>query len=386
MSKIRFASASLLALGLLFSSVSCVNPTNTPGDLAPYRGDWEEVANWPFYLTASSTINIGGRKDSDNFANRGNIEVYYSLDTDQIIIQMRKFTFADDDATAADDYAKMSAWINVGSKVPTEELDPEDACMYTDPENGEQLWQENCGVHLYYDGQTQKLRVGADIRVFLPKTFEGLINVVTEDNVAELEDYPDRGDVTIVGLPGSADIEVDSAIVQVILADGTEPVPACTADLNQQCADVGWDTMDPMCTACVDFGRVHVTTRGEQPIQATIDGPANLWINVTMKNSAPGLVPSSDPLCEATIDCDDFGDDGCFWIDNDIAKPFNRRAELNKPDAALEGLGYNINVEAGACAVIEAVEGPDDYEMPGASLRGELRMCTGCLDIPIPAP
>ena len=86
MSKTRFASASLLALGLLFSSASCGENTPPPGDLAPYRGDWEEVANWPFYLTASSTLNIGGREDSGNFANRGNIEVYYTLDSEQIII------------------------------------------------------------------------------------------------------------------------------------------------------------------------------------------------------------------------------------------------------------------------------------------------------------
>jgi hypothetical protein len=383
MSMIRFASASLLALGLI-TAVGACGSTAPPkqSDLAPFRGDWETVAEWPFDGSASS-INIGGALDSDNFANRGNIEVYY-IDTPNIIIQMRKFTFAADAAGASEDYAKMLPWMNVGSKVIPEELDPEATCMYTDPETGEAYWQDGCGVHLYYDGQSQKLRVGADMRVYLPAGWEGLLNVTTEDNVAELEDYPDRGDVTIIGLRGSADIQVDSGIVNVKLADGIEPVPACTEAFNQACADVGWDTMHPDCTACTEFGRVRVTTRGELPIQGTVDAPNSLWVNVTMKNSAPGLTPSSDPLCEATIDCDDFG--GCSWIDNDPNKPFDRRAELNKPSASLEGLGYNINVESGACVSTTSVEGPDDFTMPASSLRGELHMCTGCVDGTIPNP
>ena len=376
MSKTRFASASILALGILTGFAACGSNAPPPASsLVPFRGDWEEVARWPFDGSAS-TLNIGGAEDSGNFANRGNVEVYY-IDTTEIVIQMREFTFAADAAGAEDDYAKMQPWINTGGKSIPEELDPEAACMYVDPDTQEPYWQDGCGVHLYYDGQTQKLRVGADIRVFLPNTWEGLLNITTEDNTAELENYPDRGDVTVVGLPGSADIVVDSGIVNVRLADNVEPVPACNEAQNQACADVGWDTMHEDCSVCTDFGRVRVTTRGELPIQGTVDAPSSLWLNVTMKNTAPGLTPSSDPLCEATIDCDDFG--GCDWIDNDVNKPFDRRAELNKPSDSLEGLGYNINIESGACVSTTAVENPEDFEMPASTLRGELHMCTGCL-------
>ena len=58
---------------------------------------------------------------------------------------------------------------------------------------------------------------------------------------------------------------------------------------------------------------------------------------------------------------------------------FDRRAELNKPSASLEGLGYGVKLESGACATIEVVEGPDDFMAPTPELRGELNVCSGCL-------
>ena len=375
MSKTRFASTSLLALGLLAALPSCSN-TAPPvqGDLAPYRGDWETVADWPFDASIAKTIYIGGREDGGNFANRGNVEVYF-VDSPNIQVQFRKFTFAADAAEAQADYDKMSAWMSTGSKVIPEELDPANDCSFTDPEDGSVYWQDSCSIHLYYDGQTQKLRVGADIRVYMPNTFEGTLNIVTEDNVAELEDYPDRGDVTVVGLRGSAEIDVDSGKVDVKLADNIEPVPVCSEAQNQQCADAGWDNTDPSVCPCVEFGLVRVTTRGEQPIQGTVDVPANLWTLADLNITQPGLGPDSE--CASTIDCDAFG--GCDWLDNDPNKPFDRRAELNKPANSLEGLGYGVKMESGACATIDVVNNPEDFTAPSSELRGELHVCSGCL-------
>jgi hypothetical protein len=354
---------------------ACGETTEPTGELIPFRGDWVNVADWPFDPSVVGTINIGGMLDSGNFANRGNVEVYY-VDSPNIRIDMRKFTFAADAAEAEADYAKMSPWMFIGAKDIPDDIDPLNACQFQDPETGETYWQDACGVHLYYDGQTQKLRVGADIRVFIPSTWEGQLNVTTQDNMGEPENYPDRGDVTILDLPGSAEISVDSASVNVRLADNVEPVPGCTAELNQQCADAGWDTSDPAVCPCNEFGLVRVTTRGEQPIQGTVDVPAALWTLADLNITQPGLGPDSE--CVSTIECDSF-DTGCSWLDNDDNKPFDRRAELNKPESSLEGLGYGVKIESGACATIETVEGPDDFMAPSPELRGELLVCSGCL-------
>ena len=372
-------------------SIGCDNGNGTtPGDLQPYRQAWTTVADIPFVNADITTLNVGGIEDSANFVNRGDIEIYYTLPDDRIVVQMRKFTFADSDAGAQEDFDRTIPWLYTGSLESPGEIEADDPtrnCVYTDPMTGELLaaWPDQCSIRIYFEGQSQKLRVGADMRVFLPAAWEGTLNVATTDNVEEIEDYPDRGNVTVLGLRGTSSIEVDSGDVNVRLADSTEPVPVCSAQQNADCDAVGWDTNDPSCAACQVFGRVAVTTRGEQPTSITVDAPSDLWINGTLDNTQPGLSPSTEPNCDANIDCDAFG--GCVFLEEDVNKPWRRRVELNQPSASLAGLGFNINIASGACAPVKYADGPDDYLMPKEKDGGQTTLCSGCLaDMQAPTP
>lgn len=360
-----------------------------PGDQEPFRSDWQTVANWPFDPGAVATLNVGGIETSDNYANRGDIEVYYTLTENRIVVQMREFSFAPDLATAEEDFETLEPWMyTASSPQPPDELEassPDANCQYIDPAAPDVAvpWPDGCYVRAYYRGQIQLQRAGADIRVFLPVGWEGDLNLITQDNLAEPEDYPDRGDITIAGLAGSASVALDSGEVDIRLDPNIEPVPICSAQQNADCEAVGWDTTDPSCTACTTFGRIRVTTRGEQPITTTIDAPASLWVNGTFDNTQPGLNPSSEPTCTLDVDCDGFG--GCNWIEMEASQPWKGRVELNKPSASLEGLGYNLNVVSGACAEIEVANSPDDFMMPVSEVRGDSVLCTGCLaDLSIP--
>ena len=203
MSKTRFASASLLALGFSAALSACTDNAPAPASaLEPFRGDWEEVANWPFDPSAVGTITIGGRLDGDNFANRGNVEVYY-VDAPNIIVQMRKFTFAADSRRGGGRLRSAQrlgcSWDPRASRVKS--ILSAIAGTKT-PRRGKPTGKTLAAFTSITTDKCKKRRMGADIRVFLPSTWEGLLNVATEDNVAELEDYPDRGDVTILDLPG----------------------------------------------------------------------------------------------------------------------------------------------------------------------------------------
>jgi hypothetical protein len=97
-----------------------------------------------------------------------------------------------------------------------------------------------------------------------------------------------------------------------------------------------------------------------------------------LDNTQIGLGPSNNPGCESTIDCDDFG--GCLWLDNEPSTPWKRRAVLNQPENALEGLGYSIRMESNGCAVTMGADSPLDNGSPEPELRGVLHLCSGCLE------
>ena len=108
----------------LFACTGCPGD-NTPIDSGrePYVDEWRVEASGP--AAALTSLSIGDRLTSDNFANRGNVEVYYVDGTDQITIEMQRFTIAktQEDADAA--FGRMKFWgYNIATPAaPT----PEDA-------------------------------------------------------------------------------------------------------------------------------------------------------------------------------------------------------------------------------------------------------------------
>ena len=75
-------------------------------------------------------------------------------------------------------------------------------------------WLNSCYFLMYFDGQSQPARVGTDIRVHLPRTFDGKLSIETQDNDEE-DLYPRRGDVKVDGLCGEGDISVTNGNVDI---------------------------------------------------------------------------------------------------------------------------------------------------------------------------
>jgi hypothetical protein len=433
----RSLKTAFLPLLGLAALTACSEPPPTSGELSPFRGDWETVADYPLNdggvsaVDGITEISIGGVQTGNNFANRGDVEVYF-VDTakevpgigvvrDHVIIQMREFTFAADETEAQADFDNLDPWMYPGSGSPSapdnfmegyDECNPRGpngelalngecagsgaACLYDADCGGEAGscvptdilgWADQCQVRVYWKGQNQKLRVGADFRVFMPAAYEGRVNIVTEDNVQEAQNYPDLSDITIVDLAGTAFIDSDAANIDIRLSDAVEPVPVCDAMMQQECLDMGWTPMLTCATVCTDFGRVQIRPRGQQPIEINIDAPSSLWMTAKLTNTLPGL--TADDECKVDIggeipegamaSCGDFGT--CECLDCESNLPFKRRVEINKPSIdSISGLGYSIDVESGDCAEKEFVTGPDDFMAPMTDLRGNLTLCSGCLD------
>jgi hypothetical protein len=329
------------------------------------------------------TLVIGGTDVGDNFINRGDVEVFFNGPEGQVTVQLRKFTFAPDAAQAQENWDRLIPWNYSGSVAPPSEEN--------EPENCTQAFRDGCQVRVWYNGQTQPVRDGADIRVTLPPSYVGHLDIVTEDNIAE-DQYPDRGDVTIKGLRGSAEIELDSGNVQVKLADGILEGPTCGPEAVAACEGyLDPDTMDPKpwdtnC-GCTDFGQVKVASRPERATNVTVDMPGDLWGTANMENAQPGMTKSSDPLCTASVsECQ--GIDACEDLIYDDNFPWKRQTEFNDPgDAAPAGAGFGFPLKSESCQNVTVVDGPDDFDEtaePPTEKRGDLVVCSGCLDIPNP--
>jgi hypothetical protein len=349
-----------------------MSEANFAGGMGPADGCWATIADAEFDSAQISKLRVGGPLDDHNFANRGDIELYYTLDSDRIVVQMRPFTFAPNEASAFEDVDRLIPWLYTASSVaPPAQLGADQACVI----EGE--WQDGCSVRVWYDGLAQKLRSGADLRVFVPRGWEGEVELATEDNIVEAE-YPSRGHIRVVDLPGSGDVTLDGGSAEVRLDRATEPVPACSAEQNAACAEQGWDQSAEACLPCVDFGRIHVESRGGTAANITVDAPPDLWISAALENQQEGLTPGSDPSCFISIDCEGFG--GCEWTQNDPLMPWKGRALLNQPAQALLGLGYNVRLSSAACQESMEAEGPADYGAPRPSWHGSLELCSGCLE------
>jgi hypothetical protein len=352
--------------------------------------------------SAVSSLAIGGRLSGDNFANRGNVEVYYTNAPGQIRIDMRRFTWASNQDNANVAFERMSFWAYATNPQPPSAEIEELNCA--------EAWRDLCQVRVYYDGMSQPLRDGADFRVWLPEGWEGDLDVTTEDNDVE-DEYPRRGNVAIKGAKGSVDVELGSGNADIEMDPGTNEVPLICDDAQHvECEDVGWSLGDVCSGAagceenpdqtscedagcdfaagcgCVDFGEVKVATHPGRSANITVDVPSDIWGNARLENTEPGLTPSSDPLCLATVECGGIG--SCEEDPLDTDKLWKTVVELNDPgDLNVEGAGFSINAGSDACGLVPETEGPagpgelgdiEDVE------KGHIVVCSGCLDIPLP--
>ena len=185
---------------------ACGGDDNPSSTLIPFRDNWQVEAEVPFdYLDGDgnpqiSSISIGNSTPiSDNFMNRGDVIVQFA-DTDTITIELRRFTMATNEDLAQEDYDALQLWAYSAGAARPEDLDPETDCT----QGG---WQNDCRILVYYDGQTQLSRSGADIRVTMPSNYRHTLNIATADNDTD-SDYHNRSNVCVQNPNGTVDIDL----------------------------------------------------------------------------------------------------------------------------------------------------------------------------------
>lgn len=323
-------------------------------------------------LGDTMTITIGGTPVSDNFTNRGDVEVRYDGAPGTVSVELRRFMIGTDEQAAKDEWSKLQSWAYSGSIVaPSDDIAPDNCATG---------FRDGCAIRVWYDGQTQPLLLGADIRVTLPPDWPGFLEIVTEDATVQ-DDVPLRGSVRIDDLYGSAEIELDSGVVEVKLADDILEGPTCGSALVDACQNyVDPDTQQPapwdVGCGCTDFGQVRVESRAERAADVTVDVPGTLWATANMDNAQPGLSLDSTPLCTAEVDCAGIG--SCEDLIYDASYPWKHQAELNDPgDFAPAGAGYGLVLRSEGCQIVDEVDVADCQGTSEA--RGFLKVCSGCL-------
>jgi hypothetical protein len=323
----------------------------------------------------------------DNFLNRGDVIVDFTGEEGTIKIELRRFTFANSEAEAEEDiFPKIELWAyNASIGTPKKPSDMEDDEDCTDDAED---WLDGCGIYVYYDGQEQLQRAGADIRVTLPPDYRQNIDILATDNLIE-DSYPNHGDVCINGLNASADVTLESGIALVKMAGDVTPAPGCSAVGVNDCTNVEDDTtkaaMDGLwsseCLCAKDLQMGSLTVEAEKPYSAniTVDTPIDLWTSVTAENEAGG----GDETCPVDV-MDNYGDrfvpDEATFDENE---PWRLIGDANKPsEAAIAGGGFAFKLTSAECNPVAAVENPRDWVADGdpeAETRGFIEVCSGCL-------
>ncbi len=389
------------ALALLAGATACgggdrigIDDGGTDGDVealcegpglvnVPFRDQWRQEVDAAFDHGggAITSVTIGGPEYESNFANRGDVIVLYDAPPDRIVVEMRRFTFGASEVSAQDDFDALSLWA-YNSAYDTPQPPAEMLLKHDCVASGQ--WKNECAIRVYYDGQSQLVRSGADLRVHLPSDYAGAVNVYTEDNDAEGQ-YLNRGNVCVDGARGSMDIAMQNGVAFVKVADDVTPTPTCPADLVAECdawESGAWASNCP----CIDqghaFAGVKVTTSPPGAADVTVDVPAGLWASVRMSNDAPGQDQEDPALhCEADLELPNLT--YISLAGNDF--PWQSTALSNLPsDQATLGAGFFVHLTSNGCGPVAAVENPEDYDCdpsadPPSVERGNLRTCQDCL-------
>lgn len=346
----------------------------------PFRDEWRVEVDMDFIHTAPDgliqifDLTIGGRETMDNFANRGDLIVDFDGPADRILVELRRFTFAANQAQAEADFDDLFLWAySVPQVGRPQDLDPADDCVASG-------WHSGCQVRVYYDGQNQLRRSGADIRVTLPSDYRQHITLITEDNDEE-PDYLDRGNVCVSNLFANADIDTENANVWVSLSPDANPAPLCSAAQIETCetwtdgtgAPAPWAPECDCLATGAGFGALSIDSRSNTAANITVDMPADLWATITAESdgdhceaqiTVPGAVPSE--------------------TGNDF--PWQASATTNYPgQPAILGAGFIIQTTSDACGPVAFTEHPDDYvgsgngSMQMSTERGNLEVCSDCI-------
>lgn len=391
--------ATLFGLALL--GTSCGDSTSTtdsndegpPPGVQPQLTKWETVVDKLAFPTSGDSaikrLTIGRKEYNANFANRGDVEVLFDQDTDVITIEMRKYDFSDAITAKGDEameiegtFERMELWAyNAGGSTPAkptaaDRMDPTKNCALG-------TWKDGCSVFVYYDGQSQPVRSGADFKVHLPKAWRGELNIQTEDNENEAT-YPRRGNVTVSGTGdagwcSSGTVKMSAGVGKIRLCRNLLAAPTCTKEANEKCntfekddKPAGWD-MSCGCTA-MQFGQLRIESLKPWSSDITVDMPDTTWVSATIANMGDRPNECSPVIENCSGSKCNLKEDG----------QYSKNAEFNYPgNGSPAGAGFNLTVQSAGCANVDYFADPDDWA-PDATAkleeRGHIKLCTGCLN------
>ncbi len=410
----RLFTLSCLGLALITGSSSCGGDGDGDGDDEPKpfeESEWKVVVQTAFPLNDSEdgtieavrSISIGNyENERDPFANRGDVEVFFDRDDESIVIEMRKFAFSVTEEEAQAEFDKMFVWAYQSPSTIKKpgDMDDEDSCtpLYSQvaPGNADEEdyaakhlslpashpqyeavktpWRSGCSFITYYDGLSQPARVGAHIRVHLPRVYDGKVSIETQDNDEE-DAYPARGDVVVDGLCGDGDISVTNGNVSVRMCQNLNIAPGCSDTIVADCEAMGWD---PAC-GCTEYGQLKIESRDPHASNILVDIPPNRWIRGILTNEEDSQIPGAETTCNAIVEnCDP----GTCILNQSDQTPWKATVDFSYPGApAIAGGGYNISATSKGCAAVPFSTGPSDYNPeaePNSERRGNVKVCMGC--------
>ncbi len=329
--------ALLLGCGFFESNDSIDDPLSVP-----LRDGWRTVLEAGFPTQGDDAINllrVGGSAHEGNFANRGDILVDFT-DAETITLRMRPFSRSEDERLVADELDRLSLWAFVtegNAPLRPEEMVVSRPCIGDDGN-----LRDRCALRLIYDGALQPMRLGADLWLTLPRSYQGELTLYTEDNAID-GDYLNRGNVCI---------EANQADVTVSMDSGTAFVKASSS------------------------GRT--TLKGEAS-NVKVDLPADVVATLRVTYAS---FPEIDALCSANFDVA-----GAIEEDSSAGTNASDIVVVSGPQPRPGPSTVTINASLRDCQWLTSTESPREFDAQiGADrepeLMGSLDFCNGCLPDP----
>jgi hypothetical protein len=367
-----------LGMGLGAPLGSCTEEPYDPEAKSPpfYRfvGDWEQVIDVPFDSQKVAKMQIGGYSEKNNFANRGDVEVYFT-EENRIRVLMRRIAVDDE----SEDYpmqvvSRIVPWAYaISAPKDPDDLSPSDM----DKNCTTDAWLDGCMLLAYFEGAVQPAAVAADFRVYVPKDWDGDLTIVTEDFLHDGENFPKRADVKVKGFIGRVNVAAESGEIR-LERNGDGPVALdCTAEQVAACNDVAWDLGSCMCKV---FPRVDVETLGA----------ANVFVNYSDRkmigtaygrNDDATLPQGNTTECKVEVACSEF--ENCEVLEN--PEPWQLREAINLANIANTSVGMGARVVVRRCEEVSFSDAQGETQSEGRGFVyfcGESGAVCSAIDVP----
>ncbi len=336
--------ASVLLGPLLFTA--CADPANDTEHAQgePFRDEWRVELSAPVTLAGAGRLQdllVGGHEHESNFANRGDVIVQFH-DEDRIVVEMRRFTRAADPERAREDFDHTMLWAYIGgdvAPVPPQQMEFPRPCVGEDGS-----LRDGCGLRVYYDGNSQPLRTGADLRVTLPARWTGQLDLITQDSIID-SDYLNRGNICV------------------------EPTRAwVTAQLERGVAyaSIAPDEVAP--------GTASLSISGDA---------AQIWLDVPAQLRTSWRVGYEDDQSKQERCFADPVLEGHVFTEVEFGSKRSSYAGVAGPDPETETFDALLAARSDTCDVVAFTEAPDQWSgepnEQSVETRGEIRLCNDCI-------